>query len=106
VVEMPTLDHGNGSAFPGPFSLYTISLKFWAMVVCTRKAKFGQKSIRQEKPGFDHGHSDQESHIWILIIRTLKAKFGPWSFGPEKTGLDYENSVLRVFFQSMRTKDN
>jgi hypothetical protein len=114
----PALDHGPGSAFPGPNRFICFVCNFfelldhgyldqksqvWTMVIRARKAKFGPWSIGTEKPGLDHGHSDQESHTWTMVNRTLKARFGPWSFGPKKTGLHHGNSVLHVFFQSMRT---
>jgi hypothetical protein len=96
----PALGHGPVSAFPGPFALYTISLNFWTMVIWTIKVRFGPWSFGPEKPGLDHGfsnqksqvdhgHSNQKSQIWTIVNWTRKVRFGPWSFRPGKPYLTH-----------------
>jgi hypothetical protein len=96
----PALDHGPGTAFPGPnlsicfmynfFELldhcnlnqksqvWTIVIRTRkAMVISTRKAEFGPWSIGPEKSGIDHGHSDQKSQIWTMV--TIRPESQVWT---------------------------
>jgi hypothetical protein len=66
----------------GPFALYTISLNF-----CTWL--FGP-----EKPGLDHGHSDQESQIWTMVNWTKKSHV--WTM--VQTGpLFFQGTIWTIF---------
>jgi hypothetical protein len=78
----PALDHGHGSAFPGPNWSICFLCNFFELL--------------------DHGCLDLKSPVWITVIRTRKANFGPWSIVPEKSDLDHGHLGLKRQVWTMR----